>query len=1000
MKIDHTTMKWLSCTRKSKFTLAKFLCILQLLLWPLTFQMELAAQSHSRSFGKPGITNISRNTYEGGTQNWSIGQDARGLMYFGNNKGLLRYDGEEWFLQSMPNHTIVRSFAFGDNGVIYVGAQRELGYIASTENGLQEYRSLVSLMPEDKREFEDVWRVFLTDQGVLFCTEKALYLYRQDQFEVIQPPGSRFENFFELKGEVWVQDKDEGLFRFTGTQFEQINGSVAISNDRVVAVLPMAQDSNIVITSGLGIWISDAQGLGPWEVELSEYAKIHKAYCALRLSDGRIALGTAQHGLALAGEEGSLHTSITSQTGLINNTILSIYEDAQSNVWCGLDNGLAYIDLKSPFSFIQKESQVYGTGYAVSQYGDDIYLGTNQGLYRSPWPPLAPDRAAFEFIQGSEGQVWSLDQVSNTLIVSRHDGAYELRENRLQPISGIRGSWKFMELARHPGFALQGTYTGLALYRKSSTDQGARWIFVKRLEGFDESARVMEEDSDGHIWISHAYKGLYKLALDMGRDVEKGRDCQIKDLVRFGKEDGLPSDLFIHVAKILNEIVFTTPQGIFRYNRLAGNFDPYEAYEEILGPEENVHRLIEDAAGNIWFSINRDFGMIPTGKAANPEERELRYFNQLQNQLVDGFEHVYAVDEHNVFVGTEKGFVHFDPNIRSSHFFPFEALISRVSTIAGLDSVLYWGVGASPDVPAPDLHHRLNGFRFEFTAPYYAHNEQLLYRYKLEGFEDTWSEWSRRKEKEYTNLSHGSYTFKIQARNAFANESAVASFSFRVLPPWWASNYAKVAYFLLAVLALILLIRFVKLREKRKTEAFKLEQRQKLQEKEAEFKREVAKSENEVITLRNEKLLADVNHKTSQLASATMHLVQKTEMLHKLKTDLTKLNDQLPAGVKREVKQITRDIERDMQLDNSWEQFEVYFDQVHENFFKRLRSKYPELTPKDQKLCAYLRMNLSTKEIAPLLNISVRGVEISRYRLRKKLKLDSDTNLVEFIMDV
>ena len=121
-------------------------------------------------------------------------------------------------------------------------------------------------------------------------------------------------------------------------------------------------------------------------------------------------------------------------------------------------------------------------------------------------------------------------------------------------------------------------------------------------------------------------------------------------------------------------------------------------------------------------------------------------------------------------------------------------------------------------------------------------------------------------------------------------------------------------------------------------------------------------------------------------------------MMNKLREDLKKLQQSVIPENSRKIQQLVRNIEMDMQLDEEWEQFELHFDQVHENFLKRLREKYPSLTPKDQKLCAYLRMNLSTKEIAPLMKISIRGVEISRYRLRKKLDLDPDTNLIDFMI--
>ena len=256
--------------------------------------------------------------------------------------------------------------------------------------------------------------------------------------------------------------------------------------------------------------------------------------------------------------------------------------------------------------------------------------------------------------------------------------------------------------------------------------------------------------------------------------------------------------------------------------------------------------------------------------------------------------------------------------------------------------------------------------------------------------------WTPKTEKEYTNLIAGDYQFSVQARNAYGQESSQANFSFVIHPPWYLTIYAKIGYFILVIFSVLALFKFASKREEKKTEAFKIVQTKKLESKEAEVK----KSEGEIIKLRNEKLQTDIKHKNSQLAASTMHLVQKTEILMKIKTDLDNLSSTVTPEVKRKIVQISRTIDSDIRLDNNWEQFEMHFDQVHENFFKRLRSQFPDLTPKDQKLCAYLRMNLSTKEIAPLLNISVRGVEISRYRLRKKLGLDSEVNLVAFILSL
>jgi DNA-binding CsgD family transcriptional regulator len=249
-------------------------------------------------------------------------------------------------------------------------------------------------------------------------------------------------------------------------------------------------------------------------------------------------------------------------------------------------------------------------------------------------------------------------------------------------------------------------------------------------------------------------------------------------------------------------------------------------------------------------------------------------------------------------------------------------------------------------------------------------------------------------------LAPSKYTFKVESINSYGQKSSVASYSFKIVPPWFLTIYAKFIYFILSIFTLSALVTFVYKREQKKRAKMEIRQKDELVQKEKEFRMETEKSENEIIKLRNEKLEIDVSHKNSQLASSTMHLVQKSEILVKISEDLKKLGSEIPPEWRRRITQISRKIEEDIQLDDNWDQFELYFDQVHENFFKRLRQTYPELTPKDQKLCAYLRMNLSTKEVAPLLNISVRGVEISRYRLRKKLNLDSNENLVSHIMEI
>jgi DNA-binding CsgD family transcriptional regulator len=469
---------------------------------------------------------------------------------------------------------------------------------------------------------------------------------------------------------------------------------------------------------------------------------------------------------------------------------------------------------------------------------------------------------------------------------------------------------------------------------------------------------------------------------------------------KFGVADGLPEDLYITVSKIRNEMVFATMKGIFRFNGAADKFEVHEELTTLLGEERSVQRLVEDKLGNIWFSTVNEFGLVEILETGLYNDVEALYFNQIQDELVDGFEDVFTLSQDAAFIPVESGFYKYKLK-RSAQppEFEYPLRIAKIYLTTTSDSLIY-DYYSSDTIAETNLPPKEGDIRFHFNLPTFGKLNQVVYQYSLSDEDNGWSDWTTDTKKEYSNLIHGDYTFKVRAKNAFGRISEPVSFSFSVMPPWYKTTAAQVGFVVLGFLVLLTLVRFTAIREAKKTEEVKQQSILTIREKEEEHKREKEQSENEIIRLRNEKLRAEVSHKNAELASTTMHLVQKSEMLQNIKKDLSDLAADGDDSVKKRVKQIQRLITDDVRLDKNWERFETHFDQVHENFFKNLRAKYPELTPKDQKLCAYLRMNLATKEIAPLLNISVRGVEISRYRLRKKLNLDSDTNLVSFIMEV
>jgi DNA-binding CsgD family transcriptional regulator len=151
-------------------------------------------------------------------------------------------------------------------------------------------------------------------------------------------------------------------------------------------------------------------------------------------------------------------------------------------------------------------------------------------------------------------------------------------------------------------------------------------------------------------------------------------------------------------------------------------------------------------------------------------------------------------------------------------------------------------------------------------------------------------------------------------------------------------------------------------------------------------------TKQQMTRLKNEQLQKDVESKNRELAVSTMSTLKRNEFLNTLKQKLQKVNDL------NQVKELIKIINEKLNSNDDWEYFKKAFDNSDQAFFQKIKQAHPSLTNNDLKLCAYLRLNLSSKEIAPLLNISVHSVEIKRYRLRKKMALTRKQGIVEYIL--
>ena len=282
-----------------------------------------------------------------------------------------------------------------------------------------------------------------------------------------------------------------------------------------------------------------------------------------------------------------------------------------------------------------------------------------------------------------------------------------------------------------------------------------------------------------------------------------------------------------------------------------------------------------------------------------------------------------------------------------------------------------------------------NNITFNYTVPEFNKYINAEYQYFLEGVQEEWSEWNAKPTINFKNLSPGEYTFKVRAKIANSSPENMATYTFVILKPWYATNFAIIIYLIL----FLVIANFINKTYKKQYN----KQREKLIE-ENNLLLEIKELENaqELMKLRNEQLSQDVDTKNRELAVSTMSLIKKNELLSLIKEDLKSSTPEGPKSIKSVITNITKNISEE----DSWKVFKEAFDNADKDFLKKVKLAHPSLTPNDLRLCAYLRLNLSSKEVAPLISISVRSVEIKRYRLRKKMELTHEQGLVEYILSI
>jgi signal transduction histidine kinase/ligand-binding sensor domain-containing protein len=777
------------------------------------------SRTRNNEAGKVFITNYRPKDYGAHAQNLAIVQDNRGVMYFGNVRGVLEYDGVSWRLIQLPNKSLVRSLAKDENGRIYVGGAGDFGYLAPDSVGHMRFVSLLAHVKEADKEFADVWNTGVTRQGVYFQTVNALFRWADQRMDIWKAQTS-FHLSFVVGDTFYVRQWQAGLMRMAHDSLQLVPDGERFADERIYLMLPFDEKNILIGTRAQGLFLHDGAALKPFRTEADAFLVANQLYLpGAKLHDGTLALGTLRGGVAVIDRQGRLLRLIDKAAGLLNETVSSLFTDREGALWLALDNGLARVEAVSPFTFYDEQSGLKNPLAYLLRHRGIFYAATNVGVFY-----LHAASREFRPVAGITAQCLSLLPVDGMLLAATLDGVYRIDRDRAAFIKpSVNNSYRALVLHRSQQNNRRifiGLDNGLAALRF----ENGEWIDEGKVSDVQERIIRLVENPPGCLWLGTSASGVRRVdiaGLELNQNAVKNAKVE-----SFGVGQGLPPG-GVAVFAVADKEYFVSQDGVFRFDSGRRRFFPDSTFNLVsFGGSVEEYFLREDHAGRVWINFGRETavarpqaggGYIADNTASkNPAPQDqagigapLRKFSN------DPFFCIYPEPDGIVWLGGPNGLIRYDTNIAPDHAAPYPALIRRV--IVGDDSLLFGGavetfgpnVSTAPNVPPlPFVDHAI---RFEFAAANYEEASSNQFQTFLEGFDKfrpAGTLWSRETKKEYINLTPGEYRFHVRAKNIYERLSDEAVYAFKILPPWYRSWWAYLTYVFAAGAVIIGLIRF------------------------------------------------------------------------------------------------------------------------------------------------------------------------------------------------
>lgn len=782
--------------------------ILNLTLLSSLFLSTLFSQTINyklQAIGYPFIKYYSSKEYKSDNTNWCIVQDKRGVMYFGNEKCILEFDGNSWRRIEVPNSALVRSLAIDDNGIIYVCASSDFGYLEPDSLGQLKYKSLVGYLDKKYKQSVEIWDVIANSKGVYFKTDDKIFRWSKKKFTVIDSVYSF--RFYKMGDDIYARNNGTGLMKIEGDSVFVMPGGEYFKKIGVFDMLPYdgkysnqfnSGEKKILVTTNFnGLFLHDGKNFSPFKTEVDSFFINNQIYNACITADGNFAFATQRGGVVIMDRKGYLLKIINEEAGLPTNIVYDVYSDRQGGLWLATANGIVHCEYPSSFSIIPDQGLIKDRISSMLRFKNIFYAVNSLGILY-----LDKGSTAFKLVKGSNKPGMSLLDVNGILLAATNWGVGIVENYNLKEMLTANSSNILLHSKFYPDRIYVGHRTGVTILQQQKNKSK---FDVYPIDIDEQEISSVVEEAENSLWLLSDFGVLLHIT-DKLKNLSSEKTAKIK-FDRFTKENGLPGNSW-RVYNINGKMLLVTDKGVFRFNNESKSFVHDSTFGESFSNSTHIISIIEkNRNGDLWILAeangSKEFGKAVLQKNDRYIWQPVPEFRRLELGTVEAiyFDYEAASNKEVLWLSTDEGLVRYDPDIHKNVESKYSTLIRKV--VANNDSLIYGG-SVFEDSSAKEivLPFSDNNIRFEFSAASYDKPETMLYQYYLEGNDGNWSKWTFESKKEYTNLAQGDYHFRVRSKNVYGVISKEADFIFSVLPPWYLSWWAYVVYAILTMLGI------------------------------------------------------------------------------------------------------------------------------------------------------------------------------------------------------